>query len=167
MKSAFSALGGGLVFGVGLGLSGMTQPAKVIAFLDIFGAWDPSLMFVMMGAILVHFVLGRWIRRRETPLLAARFHLPTATRVDMPLLAGAAVFGLGWGLGGYCPGPAIVSLGSGAVPAFIFVGAMALGMGLQYAASSASPLQDRLQAPHRVGDLAEAGRTIAEHEPRL
>ena len=106
MKSVLSALGSGVLFGVGLGLSGMTQPSKVIAFLDVFGAWDASLIFVMVGAILVHFALGRWIRRRESPLLDARFHLPTATPVDRALTAGSAVFGLGWGLGGYCPGPA-------------------------------------------------------------
>lgn len=133
MKSALAALGAGLVFGIGLGLSGMTQPAKVVAFLDIFGSWDPSLMFVMMGAILVHIALGRFIRRRDRPLLDARFHLPTATRVDTKLIAGAAVFGLGWGLGGFCPGPALVTLGSGAPSAFVFVAAMALGMALQYA----------------------------------
>jgi uncharacterized membrane protein YedE/YeeE len=133
MKSALSALGAGLVFGIGLGLSGMTQPAKVVAFLDIFGSWDPSLIFVMAGAILVHVALGRFIRRRDRPLLDARFHLPTATRVDTKLIAGAAVFGLGWGLGGFCPGPALVTLGSGALSAFVFVGAMALGMALQHA----------------------------------
>jgi uncharacterized membrane protein YedE/YeeE len=132
MKSALTALGGGLVFGIGLGLSGMTQPAKVIAFLDIFGSWDPSLMFVMMGAIVVHYALGRWIRRRERPLLDTRFHLPTATRLDTKLIAGSAIFGLGWGLGGFCPGPAIVAVGSGAMPALVFVAAMAVGMGVQY-----------------------------------
>jgi uncharacterized protein len=131
MKSTLSSLGAGLLFGIGLGLSGMTQPAKVIAFLDVLGAWDPSLMFVMMGAIAVHYGLGRWIRRRERPLLDTRFHLPTATRVDVKLVAGSAVFGLGWGLAGFCPGPAIVNLGSGALSAFVFVGAMAAGMGMQ------------------------------------
>ncbi len=132
MKSALSAIGAGLVFGVGLGLAGMTQPAKVIAFLDVFGAWDPSLAFVMIGAIAVHFGLARSIRRRERPLLDTRFHLPTATRADAQLVVGSAVFGVGWGLGGYCPGPAIVTLGSGALAAFVFVGAMALGMGLHH-----------------------------------
>ena len=132
MKSALSALGAGLVFGVGLGLSGMTQPPKVIAFLDVFGAWDPSLMFVMMGAIAVHFGLSRLIRRRERPLLDARFHLPTARDIDGRLVVGSAVFGLGWGLGGFCPGPAIVTLGSGAMAAIVFVAAMAAGMALQY-----------------------------------
>jgi uncharacterized membrane protein YedE/YeeE len=112
----------------------MTEPAKVIAFLDIFGAWDPSLIFVMVGAILVHFGLARWIRRRERPLLDTRFHLPTATRIDTKLIAGSAAFGVGWGLGGFCPGPAIVTLGSGAAPAFVFVAAMAAGMALQHLA---------------------------------
>jgi hypothetical protein len=132
LKSSLTALGAGIVFGVGLGLSGMTEPAKVLGFLDVFGAWDPSLMFVMGGAILVHFVLGRLIRRRERPLLDARFHLPRATRLDKSLIVGSAVFGVGWGLGGYCPGPAIVSLGSGSTPAIVFVGAMALGMAIQF-----------------------------------
>jgi len=134
MKSTLAALGAGIVFGIGLGLSGMTQPAKVIAFLDVFGSWDPSLMFVMMSAILVHFVLTRWIRRRERPLLDTRFHLPPARDIDRRVVIGSAVFGLGWGLGGYCPGPAIVSLGSGAMSAVVFVAAMAVGMGLQYLA---------------------------------
>ncbi|HMI86287.1 MAG TPA: YeeE/YedE family protein [Polyangiaceae bacterium] len=128
MKSTVAALAAGLLFGTGLGLSGMTQPLRVIAFLDVAGAWDPSLMFVMLGAIGVHFLLARSIRRRERPLLDTRFHLPSATRVDGALIAGAAVFGIGWGLGGFCPGPAIVSLGSGSLSAFVFVGAMALGM---------------------------------------
>ena len=140
MKSSLAALGAGIVFGIGLGLSGMTQPAKVLGFLDIVGAWDPSLMFVMGGAILVHFALARWIRRRERPLLDTRFHLPTGARVDLPLVAGSVVFGVGWGLGGYCPGPAIVSLGSGAAAAFVFVGAMALGMALQYVVRMPRPV---------------------------
>jgi hypothetical protein len=143
MKSALSAMGAGLVFGTGLGLSGMTQPAKVIAFLDIFGTWDPSLMFVMIGAILVHFGLSRWIRRRQRPLLDTRFHLPTATFVDTKLIAGSAMFGIGWGLGGFCPGPAIVTLGSGAPAAFVFVAAMAVGMGLQ----SIAPMPRESPAP--------------------
>ena len=133
MKSSIAALGAGIVFGVGLGLSGMTQPRKVLGFLDVSGAWDPSLMFVMGGAILVHFALARWIRRRERPLLETRFHVPTTARIDSSLVVGSALFGIGWGLGGYCPGPAIVSLGSGALPALVFVGAMALGMALHYA----------------------------------
>jgi uncharacterized membrane protein YedE/YeeE len=151
MKSALSAIGAGLLFGIGLGLSGMTQPAKVIGFLDVFGAWDPSLAFVMMGAIVVHFGLARWIRRRERPLLDTRFHLPTATRVDLQLVAGSAVFGIGWGLGGFCPGPAIVALGSGALSAFVFVGAMALGMAVQYVVDGVFTRAGRISigVPHR------------------
>ena len=145
MKSSLAALGAGIVFGIGLGLSGMTQPAKVIGFLDIFGAWDPSLMFVMGGAVFVHFALARLIRRRDRPLLDTRFHLPTAARVDIPLVAGSVVFGIGWGLGGYCPGPAIVSLGSGAAAAFVFVGAMAVGMALQYAVRMPRPVSPTVE----------------------
>jgi uncharacterized membrane protein YedE/YeeE len=132
MKSALSALGAGLVFGIGLGLAGMTQPSKVIGFLDVLGAWDPSLAFVMIGAIAVHFSLSRLIRRRERPLLDARFHWPRARDIDRKLVIGSALFGVGWGLGGFCPGPAIVTLGSGSMAAIVFVGAMGLGMGLQY-----------------------------------
>ena len=130
---ALAASGAGLLFGIGLGLSGMTQPPKVLAFLDVFGAWDPSLMFVMMGAISVHFALSRWIRRRDRPLLDVRFFWPTAKGIDRKLVVGSAIFGVGWGLGGFCPGPAIVTVGSGALSAIVFVTAMALGMGLQYA----------------------------------
>ena len=132
MKSQSTALFAGVVFGVGLGLSGMTQPAKVIGFLDVFGAWDPSLVFVMGGAFVVHFVLSRWIRQRERPLLDVRFHLPPQARIDAKLVLGAAIFGVGWGLAGYCPGPAIVSLGSGALAPVIFVAAMALGMAIHH-----------------------------------
>lgn len=148
MKSALSAVGAGLLFGIGLGLAGMTQPAKVIGFLDIFGPWDASLMFVMIGAILVHFGLSRWIRRRQRPLLDTRFHLPTATGVDTRLIAGSAMFGIGWGLAGFCPGPAIVALGSGAPAAFVFVAAMGLGMGLQSIAFT--PGESAAQAAERT-----------------
>jgi uncharacterized membrane protein YedE/YeeE len=136
MKSQTAALFAGVVFGVGLGLSGMTQPEKVIGFLDIFGAWDPSLLFVMGGALVVHFFLSRWILRRERPVLDSRFHLPPRARIDARLVTGAAIFGVGWGLGGYCPGPAIVSLGSGAGPAVVFVAAMALGMAIHHFTSA-------------------------------
>src|SRR6185295_7370618 len=101
---------------VGLAVSGMTRPSKVVGFLDVFGAWDASLAFVMVGAIGVHAVLQRVIARRGSPLFEDRFHLPTRRDVDARLLAGAAVFGVGWGLGGFCPGPGLVAAASGAVP---------------------------------------------------
>ena len=122
------AFGSGALFGVGLLVSGMTQPAKVIGFLDVFGAWDPSLAFVMLGAIAVHFVAYRLIRRRASPLLAEKWVLPTRRDIDFKLVAGAAVFGLGWGLAGYCPGPAVVSLASGAPGVVVFTAAMLAGM---------------------------------------
>jgi uncharacterized membrane protein YedE/YeeE len=120
----------GLVFGVGLIVSGMTQPAKVIGFLDFGAEWDPSLAFVMLGAIAVHALTFRRIIKRPRPVLAPKFALPTSRRIDARLLAGAALFGLGWGLAGYCPGPALVAFGSGSVPAFAFVAAMLGGMAL-------------------------------------
>ena len=117
----------GALFGVGLVLAGMTAPRKVIGFLDVAG-WDPSLAFVMLGAVAVHFVGYRLIRRRTGPLFAASFALPTQRRIDPRLLVGAALFGVGWGIAGYCPGPGIVSLGSGAIQPLVFVGAMLLGL---------------------------------------
>lgn len=117
----------GLLFAIGLGVGGMLHPAKVIGFLDFFGAWDPSLLFVMGGGVLVSFALLRLARRRERPVCDARFRLPTATKVDAPLVVGAALFGVGWGLGGYCPGPGIVSAASLSTDALVFFGAMAAG----------------------------------------
>lgn len=133
MKPALSALASGLLFGLGLGVSGMTLPSKVTGFLDVTGDWDASLAFVMMGALAVHFVLFRLVRRRPSPLFDTRFHIPTRTDLDGRLVAGAALFGVGWGLGGYCPGPGLVSAATGSVPALTFVGAMALGMLVQHA----------------------------------
>ncbi len=145
VKSNLWAYVAGLVFGVGLVLAGMVDPAKVIAFLDFFGAWDPSLMFVMGGAIAVHFVLFRVITRRASPLFDARFDLPTRRELDARLLGGAALFGVGWGLAGYCPGPGIVGLGTGSGPALVFVAAMTAGIWLQERAFG-TPLRPALQA---------------------
>jgi uncharacterized membrane protein YedE/YeeE len=122
-----SAFGAGLLFGIGLIVGGMTRPAKVIGFLDVTGDWDPSLAFVMGGALAVHLALYRLIRRRPSPLLDARFHVPTRRDVDVRLVAGAALFGAGWGLAGFCPGPALVSAASGPEAA-LFVAAMLVGM---------------------------------------
>lgn len=131
MKPLFAAFGAGLLFGLGLGLSGMTLPAKVTAFLDITGAWDPSLAFVMVGAIGVHFVLFRVVTKRVGPLFGGLFQIPRRSDIDLPLVLGAALFGIGWGLGGYCPGPGLASLATLGWPALLFVAAMTAGMKLQ------------------------------------
>ena len=128
MKTSVSAFFAGLVFAVGLGVSGMTRPIKVIGFLDFFGDWDPSLAFVMLGAVLVYFVANRRSRAMRSPLLAAKFTIPARNEIDPSLLLGATLFGTGWGLAGFCPGPALVALASGALPVGIFVTAMAAGI---------------------------------------
>lgn len=118
----------GLVFGIGLALGGMTDPQVVLGFLDPLGDWNPALAFVMGGALVVTFLLYRLARQRSRPLLAERFHWPSATDLDPKLIGGAAVFGIGWGLAGYCPGPALASLGGGYEGTIVFVGAMVIGM---------------------------------------
>ena len=118
----------GLVFAVGLGISGMTDPRKVIAFLDVTGHWDPSLAFVMVGAIAVNMTVAWRALRSARPLWADAFALPVKKTIDARLLVGAALFGLGWGAAGYCPGPAVVALAGLSASAFIFVGAMLAGM---------------------------------------
>lgn len=128
MKNGFVALVVGILFGLGLTVSGMTQPQKVIAFLDIFGAWDPSLAFVMAGAIAVHFLAYRFQKHQTSPLLSDEFFLPGKTSIDRKLVIGSALFGVGWGIGGYCPGPAITSLVSGGAEVVVFVLAMTFGM---------------------------------------
>jgi len=124
------ALASGLLFGLGLAVSGMTRPEKVRGFLDFFRHWDPSLTFVMGGAVLVHAVAYRLITRRSSPVFAAKFALPTRRDLDAKLLVGAGVFGVGWGLGGYCPGPGITSLVTGAAPVAAFVAAMLVGIAI-------------------------------------
>lgn len=131
MKKNLAAFATGVLFAVGLALSGMTKPSKVIAFLDLGGAWDPSLAFVMGGAVLVHFVAFRFITKRASPLFDASFHLPAKRTVDLRLVIGAALFGVGWGLGGFCPGPVIVSAASGMKSAIVFFGAMLLGVAIE------------------------------------
>jgi uncharacterized membrane protein YedE/YeeE len=128
MRPRVSAFLAGLVFAIGLGISGMTQPSKVIGFLDFFGHWDPSLMFVMGGAIAAHFFFARRAAAGGTPRLAPKFELPTRTDINARLLLGAALFGVGWGIGGLCPGPAIVSAVGGAPTTLVFVGAMVSSM---------------------------------------
>jgi uncharacterized membrane protein YedE/YeeE len=137
MKSLLAALGSGVLFAVGLAVSGMTRPSKIAGFLDVAGAWDPSLAFVMVGAIAVHFVALRLVRRRAAPLFDETFHLPTRKDVDLRLVLGAAVFGIGWGLAGFCPGPALVAAGAGGVPAVVLVGGMTVGILLEHAVARA------------------------------
>jgi uncharacterized membrane protein YedE/YeeE len=120
----------GVIFALGLGVSGMTHPSKVLAFLDFTGAWDPSLALVMGSGVLVNAVFFRIATRRGAPLLASSFALPERTAIDASLVGGAALFGVGWGLGGFCPGPAIVSVVTGATPVVVFVVAMLLAMGI-------------------------------------
>ena len=136
----------GALFGIGLAISGMTQPQKVIGFLDFAGRWDPALMFVMVGAIGVNLVLLRLTLRRPAPVHAPTFQIPTRTEVDGPLLAGAALFGVGWGLAGFCPGPAIASVATGATQVLAFVAAMAVGM----------RLFDALATPREAEPVVEA-----------
>lgn len=120
----------GLLFGLGLLLSGMTDPGKVQSFLDLAGAWDPSLAFVMGGGILVGVVAFGLAKKRTTNFLGGALHLPTATHIDKGLVLGGLLFGAGWGLAGFCPGPALVSMAAGQDKALVFVLAMLLGMGL-------------------------------------
>ena len=124
----FIALIVGLVFGLGLILSGMTNPAKVIGFLDVAGNWDPSLALVMGGAIVAAFVPFRLAKGRTTALLGGPMRLPAATDIDRRLVLGSLAFGAGWGLAGYCPGPALTSLLSGGIKPLLFVVAMLAGM---------------------------------------
>jgi uncharacterized protein len=127
---ATAALASGLVFGLGLAVSGMMNPAKVIGFLDVAGDWDPTLAFLMVGALLVAVPAYRLVPRRGRPILEEEFSLPEKKTIDAPLLGGPALFGVGWGLVGFCPGPAIAALGSGLLPVFAFVAAMLAGMAL-------------------------------------
>jgi len=126
----FTALLAGLVFGLGLIVSGMANPAKVLGFLDLAGAWDPSLMFVMGGAIVVAFFGFAAAARRKRTLSGAPIELPTSRRIDRPLVIGSLLFGIGWGIAGFCPGPALVGVGMLEPKALLFVLAMLAGMGL-------------------------------------
>ena len=139
-----SAFGAGLVFGIGLWLSGMANPEKVLGFLDVAGDWDPSLLLVMGGAVAVTAVAFR-------PLLKRR-PMDFKTRVDVPLVLGAALFGIGWGIGGYCPGPALTALANLSTEVFVFVAAMVAGMALFRAAPSDWP---RVTFPRRSAGVAD------------
>jgi uncharacterized protein len=127
MMRNLAALASGLLFGLGLALAQMTDPLKVLGFLDVTGDWDPSLALVMGGAVGFSLIAFRLVTRRGKPVFDVGFHLPKATRLDAPLIMGAAIFGVGWGLAGYCPGPALAALSNLSLDAILFVAAMLAG----------------------------------------
>lgn len=126
----------GLLFGIGLVVSGMSDPAKVLNFLDLFGSWDPSLAFVMGGAVITAFIGYRIVLRRPKPVASSSFHLPASSAIDRRILVGPAIFGIGWGLGGFCPGPALTAVTLGAAGAYAFLPMMFVGMWLARLATS-------------------------------
>ena len=128
MARSLASLLAGVIFGLGLTISGMVNPAKVIGFLDLAGDWDPTLALVMGGALAVALPGLALVRRRQRPLLDESFQVPSRKEIDPRLLGGAALFGVGWGLAGFCPGPALAALASGLAPVLIFVAAMIVGM---------------------------------------
>ena len=130
MTTVFTSLLAGLVFGLGLIVSGMANPAKVLGFLDLAGAWDPSLAFVMAGAIAVAAFAFALAKKRTASFLGAAMKLPGSRDIDGRLVIGSLLFGIGWGVAGFCPGPGLVALGMGEIKALIFVGAMLAGMGI-------------------------------------
>lgn len=127
-KLTLAALASGALFGIGLAMSGMTDPRRVLGFLDLFGDFDPSLMFVLGGAVATTALLFRFVLRRGSPVLADTFQISSLKHVDRRLLAGAAIFGIGWGIAGYCPGPALAGLGVASVEALWFIPAMLAGI---------------------------------------
>ena len=127
----------GLMFGTGIALSGMANPAKVLNFFDVAGSWDPSLAFVMGGALGVTFIGYRLVLGRASPVLDTKFHVPHARQIDSRLVGGAAVFGIGWGVAGVCPGGALPALGTGRIEIFIFVAALIAGILIARALQSA------------------------------
>lgn len=127
MARYLSVVAAGLIFGFGLALSGMTKASKVLGFLDVTGDWDPSLLFVLGGAVVISAIAFRFVLRRPAPLFEEKFNLPTAKSVDRPLVVGAVIFGIGWGIGGYCPGPGIALLAAPGWEAWVFISAMLFG----------------------------------------
>lgn len=138
MKLIFAGLTG-LVFGVGIALSGMMNPAKVLNFFDVAGSWDPSLAFVMGGALVVTGIGYRLAWRRAQPLFGGRFQVPTNTQIDGKLIGGSALFGIGWGVAGFCPGAAIPALGTGRWEVVLFIGAVIAGLALRRALARMTP----------------------------
>ena len=131
MNALVLALGAGFVFGIGLWVSGMANPRKVLGFLDVTGNWDASLMLVMAGAVAVALVGFRLVLSRPKPFFSEKFDLPTRKDIDLPLVAGATIFGIGWGIAGYCPGPALTALATLSAESIVFVAAMLVGGFLQ------------------------------------
>lgn len=127
---AVAGLAAGLIFGLGLALSGMIDPGRVLGFLDVAGNWNPSLAFVLAGAVAISYLGFLATHRMSRPALAERYEIPSSTKIDLKLIGGAALFGIGWGLTGFCPGPGIASLSLGYTASFIFVPAMFVGMAL-------------------------------------
>lgn len=154
-KTTLTSLLAGLLFGVGLAVSGMVKPEKLIGFLDVTGEWDPSLVLVMAGATMVHALFVLFILKRPAPILAEKFSLPTRRDIDARLLGGSAVFGVGWALGGLCPGPALVNLASGSWAAPVFVATMAAGM-----------LVARLLDPSPATTAIQEATAVEEPPPR-
>jgi len=128
MRNVAIAFLTGFLFSIGLGISGMTKPEKVQGFLDIFGNWDPSLLFTIAGAIFVYAIVFRISKKFHKPFFAPKFFVPTKRELDPKLLGGSTLFGFGWGLSGYCPAPAIVAAGGGVTPVLAFLFSMLLGM---------------------------------------
>jgi len=140
----------GLLFGLGIVISGMGNPAKVLNFFDVAGAWDPSLILVMGGALIVTFVGYRLVLPRPAPLFAAKFSLPTSNAIDLKLLGGSATFGIGWGMTGFCPGGALPVLGTGVTDVFIFCAAMMVGLLIGKSGVAATTPPGATQAPFKT-----------------
>ena len=147
MRDTIVSLFSGALFAIGLGVAGMTQPDKIIGYLDFFGEWDPSLMGVMGGAVVVYAIAFRLIMKRPMPVFALKFSLPTRTDIDGNLVVGAGLFGIGWGLSGLCPGPGLASLPTGALPIFVFIGSMIAGMVLYRVYNQAISARPKAAAP--------------------
>lgn len=144
MKKIVVSFSVGLIFSIGLGLSGMTQPQKVLGFLDIFGNWDATLIFVMGGAVGLHFITYRLIRKLPTPLLEPQWDIPTNEKITLRLICGSLLFGTGWGLAGYCPGPALTTFATGNSQIVIFLTSMLFGMFLFKLIEKKLPLGNRV-----------------------
>jgi uncharacterized membrane protein YedE/YeeE len=140
----------GLIFGTGIALSGMANPAKVLNFFDVAGTWDPSLAFVMGGALVVTFVGYRLVLGRPAPLFETRFSLPTNRAIDIKLIGGSALFGIGWGIAGFCPGGALPALGTGETSVFVFCAALVVGLLIGKAGVAALAANSSAQTPSKT-----------------